>query len=319
MTEHVNGKGRRGRKIVADGGALRTNRAAKRAKGELRFRDLVESALEAKQLRGNQESSLKTDRVRLNRILPALGHVKLRQLTPGRIERFLQDLARGDGGHDPIKGATVNRFHSLLSSIFQHAVRQGLAHANPLAGGSVPWSKESPIHVRFLARDEQRRLLSVIHKDCPRKAVELELAILTGMRRGEQFNAKWADWKIGEGILSVTGKTGPREVRINREAHRCLARLRKRAAREQIFITPERNEGRRDRRLWFEKAVKRADLQAAFRYHDLRHTFCSRLVAAGVPLLDVQRLAGHKSYATTLRYSHLSPDHLKRAIEKVEF
>ena len=86
-----------------------------------------------------------------------------------------------------------------------------------------------------------------------------------------------------------------------------------------MFITPERNGGPLDRRLWFEKAVMKADLRPAFRYHDLRHTYCSRLVAAGVPLLEVQQLAGHKSYATTLRYAHLSPDHRKRAVEKVEF
>jgi hypothetical protein len=62
-----------------------------------------------------------------------------------------------------------------------------------------------------------------------------------------------------------------------------------------------------------------AELRPAFRYHDLRHTYCSRLVAAGVPLLEVQQLAGHKSYSTTLRYAHLSSDHRKRAVEKVEF
>jgi site-specific recombinase XerD len=298
----------------------RTNRASKKGrKSELRFRDLVESALEAKRLRGNEESSIKTDRVRLQRVLPAIGHLKIRQLTPGRIERFLHDLARGDESRDPLKGATVNRFHSLLSSIFQHAVRQGLADVNPLAGGSVPWSKESKIHVRYLAEDEQRRIVAVIRRDCPKKVLELELAILTGMRRGEQFNSRWSGWKVKEGVLEVTGKTGPRKVRISRAARRCLLRLRQRAPKDQVFITPERNEVTRDRRVWFERAVKKANLQTPFRYHDLRHTFCSRLVAAGVPLLDVKELAGHKAYSTTLRYSHLSPDHLKRAVEKVAF
>jgi site-specific recombinase XerD len=296
--------------------------AAPRTKGrkpEPQFRDFVESALEAKRLRGNQPSSIATERSRLRRVLPAIGHLKARQLTAGRIERFLQDLARGDASHDPVKGATVNRFHSLLSSILQHAVRQGLTAHNPLAGGSVPWSKESKIHVRYLAADEQRHIVAAIRRDCPRKVLELGLAILTGMRRGEQFNARWSDWKRKEGVLEVTGKTGPRKVRINRAAHRCLLRLRRRASKNQVFITPERNEMTRDRRVWFERAVRTANLQTAFRYHDLRHTFCSRLVAAGVPLLDVKELAGHKSYSTTLRYAHLSPDHLKRAVEKVAF
>lgn len=318
MNETPNGK-RKSFERHKRGAATRTNRASKRCKRELRFRDFVEKALEAKRLRGNQASSIATDRSRLRRVLPAIGHLKSRQLTSGRMERFLQDLARGDESHRPVKGGTVNRFHSLLSSIFLHAVRQGLIAHNPMAGGIVPWSKESQIHVRYLGKDEQRWLLAAIRKERPEHALEVELAILTGMRRGEQFNAKWADWKVQEGVLNVTGKTGPRKVRINRAARVCLARLRKRAPKDQIFITPERNVARRDRRLWFESAVKDAELAEPFRYHDMRHTFCSRLVAEGVPLLDVQQLAGHKSYSTTLRYAHLSPDQLKRAVEKVRF
>jgi integrase len=286
-------------------------------KREMRFRDLVEPALEAKQLRGNEASSIETDRVRLRRVLPAIGRLKIGQLTPGRIESFLQDLARGDATHPPVKGATVNRFHSLLLSIFSDAVRKGVIDANPLAGGKVQRFKESPIVPRFLRPAEQRRLLAVIRQSCPEKVLEIELAILTGMRRSEQWNARWQDWQIREGILNVKGKTGPRKVRINHAAHRCLARMKKRARGE--YITPERNDGPRDRRLWFEKAVKKAELSPAFRYHDCRHTFCSRLVGSGVPLLEVQQLAGHKKYSTTLRYAHLSADHLRRAIEKVAF
>jgi site-specific recombinase XerD len=283
----------------------------------MQFRDLVEPALEAKQLRGNEASSIHTDRVRLRRVIPALGELKVRQLTPRRIESFLQELARGDADHSPLKGATVNRFHSLLSSIFRYAVKKGFVDVNPFAGGSIDRSKESPIIPRYLGRAEQRRLRAVIRQSCPEKLIEVELAILTGMRRSEQWNSRWQDWQPREGILNVNGKTGARKIRINRAAHRCLARMKKRSRGE--YITPERNDGPLDRRLWFEKAVKKAELSPAFRYHDCRHTFCSRLVSSGVPLLEVQQLAGHKRYSTTLRYAHLSPDHLKRAIEKVEF
>jgi site-specific recombinase XerD len=302
------------------GAGVRRTRGSKDAKRELRFRDLVEPALEAKkELLKNEPSSIKTDRDRLRRILPAIGHLTLRALTAGRIARFLQDLGRGDESHRSLAGATVNRFHSLLSSIWKYAMRQGLTDVNPFAGSSIPWAKEAAIHIRFLERDEQRRLVAVLRKDAPNKVLELELAILTGMRRGEQFGARWEDWKVHEGVLYVKGKTGPREVRINRAARHCLTRLRKRAPKGQIYLTPERNQGPLDRRFWFEKAVKRAELRPRFRYHDLRHTYCSRLVAAGVPLLEVQKLAGHKSFQTTLRYAHLSPDHLRRAAEKVEF
>jgi integrase len=286
----------------------------------MRFRDLVEDALEAKRLRGNEASSIHTDRVRLRRILPAIGHLKIRtQLTRGRLEQLLQNLARGDGAHRGVKGATINRFHSLVSSIFSYGVRQGFLEANPMAGGSVPRSKESPIHVRYLSREEQRRLVRAIREDCPRKVLELQLAILSGMRRSEQFNAEWHNWKSKDGVLYATGKSGPRPVQINRAARKCLTSLRRRAPSGHGFITPERNETATDRRLWFEKAVKKADLRPAFHYRDLRHTFASRLAIAGVPLLEIQQLLGHTTISMTLKYAHLSPDRRRKAVERVEF
>ena len=54
-----------------------------------------------------------------------------------------------------------------------------------------------------------------------------------------------------------------------------------------------------------------------FRFHDLRHTFASRLVMNGVDLVTVQELMGHKSLSMTKRYSHPTPDHKKQAVESL--
>jgi len=66
---------------------------------------------------------------------------------------------------------------------------------------------------------------------------------------------------------------------------------------------------------WFADAVKDAKL-VDFTWHDLRHTFASRLVMAGVDIRTVQELLGHKSITMTMRYSHWSPEHRVAALEK---
>ena len=55
-----------------------------------------------------------------------------------------------------------------------------------------------------------------------------------------------------------------------------------------------------------------------FHWHDLRHTFASRLVMAGVPLFTVQKLMGHTTLAMTQRYAHLAPGHLREAVSNLD-
>jgi integrase len=296
----------------------RTRKTRRRpGRRKLFFRDLVAPAIEAKRLRGNSEASLAKDEQRLGRVVMLIGDVPARDVKPGIIERALEALARGDHSDGPLKGSTVNRYHSAVSSVLRYAARQGFIGSNPLADGGVPWSKEQRVHVRFLSAGEEARLLKVIRADCPDKEPELLLAILTGMRRSEQYSAKWEDWSPEARILHVIGKTGAREIQVNQAARGCIELLRKRAAAEQIYITPEANECAADRRTWLERAVKKAELRPAFHWRDLRHTFASRAALAGVPLLTIQQLCGHLSFETTLKYAHLSPDHRKQAVERV--
>jgi site-specific recombinase XerD len=68
-------------------------------------------------------------------------------------------------------------------------------------------------------------------------------------------------------------------------------------------------------RVWT-PALKKAKL-VNLHWHDLRHTFASRLVMAGVDLRTVQELMGHKTITMTLRYSYLSPTHQREAVQRL--
>jgi integrase len=67
------------------------------------------------------------------------------------------------------------------------------------------------------------------------------------------------------------------------------------------------------KRTWM--SVLKAAAVGSFQFHDLRHTFASKLVRAGVDLNTVRELLGHTSIAMTLRYAHLAPQHRAAAVE----
>ena len=69
-------------------------------------------------------------------------------------------------------------------------------------------------------------------------------------------------------------------------------------------------------RKWFGTALAEADTEN-FHWHDLRHTFCSRLAMAGVDIRTIAALAGHKTLQMAMRYSHLAPSHNLSAIERL--
>jgi integrase len=220
--------------------------------------------------------------------------------------------------NEGLTGSTVNRYRSLISSIYSFAVHTGRLAVNPIA--RVKRFKESEGRVRYLKQDEEILLRAVIKSICPDREPEIDLALYTGMRRGEQFTLKWADADLANGILTVRGKTGMRHIVANSSARAALERMKLNASRLGLtseYVCPDAAPNlRRDTRSWLEEALKKAGVRN-FHWHDLRHTFASRLVMSGVDIRTVQELLGHKSILMTMRYSHLSPDHRAAAAEKI--
>ncbi|MGC2852378.1 MAG: site-specific integrase [Candidatus Acidiferrum sp.] len=233
------------------------------------------------------------------------------EITPQDIERKLSKLAE-----DGRKPATVNRYRTLLSLVFSLAVRNGKLASNPVR--QVKRRKENNERVRFLESEEETKLRRKIQALCPEHEAEFDLALHTGMRRGEQYRLRWQDVDLKHGIITIPlSKHGEaRHIQINSVARAALLRLRERADGVGYVCPGYEGPRKRDWRHWFADAVEKAQV-ANFRWHDLRHTFASRLVMAGVPLRAVQVLMGHKCIETTLRYSHLGDTHLQMAVERL--
>ena len=294
----------RRRMEVREGRYVPPNKGAR-----LTFRELAHAAMEGKKLR-LAPASYDTDKMRLAKLLPLIGNVPADRLTPMRIEETLAALRA------TVSSPTVNRYRSLISSIYAFAIRSGRMAANPIV--RVMRYKENDSRIRWLKDDEEARIRAAIRAgdDGAAHEAEFDLALHTGMRRGEQFSLQWKDCDLERGILTVNGKTGRRHIVANSTAIAALRTLQKLSG-ERKFVCPD-NDGtaKRDFRTWLKEAADAADVRD-FRWHDARHTFASRLVMAGVDMRTVQELLGHKSIVMTMKYSHLALDHRQSAVEKM--
>ena len=166
--------------------------------------------------------------------------------------------------------------------------------------------------MRFLEKEEIVKLLASANKTL--KPIVI-VALNTGMRLGEILGIKWRDIDIKRGIIHLynTKNGEKREIPINEQVKTAFIRTRKHPQSEYVFCKSDGSQ-LRDIRTSFFTALRKSGIKD-FRFHDLRHSFASHLVMSGIDLNTVRELLGHKSLRMTIRYSHLSPDHKKRAVD----
>ncbi|HEY7710593.1 MAG TPA: site-specific integrase [Candidatus Entotheonella sp.] len=205
---------------------------------------------------------------------------------------------------------SINRELGFLRHVFNMAIDWDKAVENPVK--KIRFAREDNGRVRFLSADEETRLLA--HCSDPLRPIIIT-ALHTGLRRSELLALTWDDVDFERGLITVRAayaKNGERRsVPMNTMLTRTLEAVRIKA-RGTVFRKKD-GEPYRDFRTAFERAVTQADIPD-FTFHDLRHTFASRLVMKGVDLPTVKELMGHKHINMTLRYTHLASDHKQRAV-----
>jgi integrase len=219
--------------------------------------------------------------------------------------------ARLDKGASP---STCNRETEFLRAILNRAVREGHLLVNPLTKLSdLP---EDNIRVRSLTDNEEQRLEAEMTAE---KFDLVAVAMDTGLRRAKVFGLPWVDVDLERGWITVKGaKAGSsRQVPMTQ---RVLAILeRRRQSQKGAWVFPNRTGARpmaADNfcKRQFRPALERAGIHD-FKFHDLRHTFASRLAMAGKGGRVLTGLLGHKSTKTTDRYAHLEPEAFRAAVD----
>lgn len=211
----------------------------------------------------------------------------------------------------------ANRCVSSLRHVFNKAVRWKLIAVNPVVG--VQKNVEVP-RERYLSEDEKRRFLSALRRrPVDSSSLAITFIMLTGCRKGEAFVATWDEVDLEAGIWtkpsSHTKQKRVHRVPLSSGAREILATARTLGGTNYVF--PGANGGHlSDPKKAFRAICHEAGIEN-FRLHDLRHCFASSLISDGFELTTIGKLLGHTQVSTTLRYSHLADDPLRRAVESI--
>lgn len=250
-----------------------------------------------------------------------------------------------------ISRGTVNRDIAALRGVLALAVERKHLDANPLhrtikslredSGKAPRYLKPEELkllHARLEAREEEIRAGRDSHNEWREdRSYELLptrrglafadhmrpmvlLALNTGLRRGELFGLEWKDCTLDGAAPSLVvhghgAKSGrTRHIPLNQTALDTLTRWKAQGTGEGLVFPSPETGGKFDNvnSAW-RNIAKDAKLHGV-KFHDLRHTFASQLVQAGIDLNVVRELLGHASLALTLRYAFLRPENTARAV-----
>ena len=270
-------------------------------------------------------------------LIPALGRVKLKNLTPAHVRGLYREKL--DSGLSP---TSVQRVHALLHKALKQAVNDGLVARNVTQAVKAPRQQRKEIPT---LNQEQARVFLEAAKGDRLEALYL-LAIHTGLRQGELLGLKWGDVDLDRGTLQVrrilsAAKNGPtfttpknnqgRSVRLTAQAMQALRDHRKRQVEERlkhsglwqdhclVFTTlvgtPLNRHNVFSRS--FKPLVQRAGLPN-IPFHALRHSFATLMLAGGEHPKVVQEMMGHSGIRVTMDfYSHVLPDMQKDAVDRL--
>lgn len=220
-------------------------------------------------------------------IEPKLGRKRLSEIRP-----FTVDDLR-DGMAD--KPYQANRVLAVLSAMFNYAIKRMEWAGNNPVRGSERFAEVK--RKRYMTAEEVARVAELLiaeEKENLFTSAFIQLLIMTGARKGEIAAAKW-DQIRGNMIFLPDSKTGEKEIYLSPQALDVLAKLPRTNGTLTGISHPKK--------LW-DKIRTEAGCPD-LRIHDLRHSFASAGLAAGLSLAQIGGLLGHKSTQTTHRYAHL--------------
>ncbi len=250
--------------------------------------------------------SWKTDRSYIKSMEEHFGNVYLAEISSFQIEGYKAERLKNG-----IKPSTINRCLAILRKMLNLAVEWGYLPENQKPKFRL-FSEKDNRKERILTWDEETRLFQA---SAPHLRTILAVALHAGMRLGEILGLTWTQVDFKKGLIHVERtKSGlSRLVPINSSLYGVLAAARGQNDSPLVFLNVKTQRPLGSVKTAFLAACRRAGI-TGLRFHDLRHTFASRLIESGADIITVKELLGHSSVKITERYTHSQSEQKRSAV-----
>lgn len=280
---------------------------------DITVRELLERYLQDYSAPNKAPATHRRDKSLVEHLLTAFGDLTLVKVRPALIAEY--KARRREAGASP---KTLNDELGLLSHAYKLAMREWeWVSENPVL--RVSREKVHNQIERWLTPEEEARLLAA----SPAWLREILLfAINTGLRQGEILQLQWPHVDLFRRTITLLEQKNRCKdtLPVNATALEVLkarARARSEGTDYVFFNGAEHRMDARNLLRAFYVARRKAKL-GTFRFHDLRHTFATRLVQAGVDLYAVQKLGRWKTISMVMRYAHHYPESLRAGVEVLD-
>jgi integrase len=286
---------------------------------EMSFSELMDWGLSQEIMKAKATAS--DDVARAKHLTACFGDVSATKITPLMVDNFRVKMKNtvSEKTNKPFAGTTINRVIALARRVYYLGMDAGIVEKNPFARrGNF---KEHP-KGKYIPNSDFKLILAKLSKHAKPLAIT---AYLTGMRLGEILDLSWDSVNLEAGIVELSAdetKTGePRLVFLGvlPELQKVFieAALRKQRKQDLVFTKPNGSPIKNwEVGGYFKKACQEAGVEP-YRFHDLRHTFNTNMIKAGVQKSVVMKLTGHKTLSMFLRYSHLDREQSVSALESL--
>ena len=303
----------------------------------MRLRDFIPQYLETVSVTMSPTTLHLYEQVISNHILPKLGGKKLTDIKPLHIQKFIKYLSELENksptnNTGKLSATTIRRYLCVLQSIFRLAVKLDIIATNPTSGAKLTLPKKVTPKIEIFSKAEAAEMLECLQTEPLQFQTFIQLAIITGARRGELVALKFSDFDyercevtISRAVIKVDGsgyQIKPpkdyevRTVTVNEHCIELVKQLQAEQERERerlgskwagdewLFTkwngeimnvqTPTRQ---------FSKFLERHGLKHR-KLHSLRHTSATLLLYGGINIRQVQSRLGHSELETTQKYLH---------------